>query len=437
MLMTQSDFSTKLVKEPKKPLTDLAIKQAKPKEKVWRLLDGDKTYRGLRLEVFPDGSKRWAFRFSFEGVDCTEGLGVYPTVSLAAAREACLKSKVLLSQGIKPTEHKKLVKEARRIAKEHTVEAIAAKWFEWRKKKKNLDERNAQKIWASLENHVFPTIGHLPVSEVRTVKCLAILEVMQRKDIGDQAKRILQRLNGIFDYAVTHQLIENSPVVSLKVDEIIVAKVKNRPSLPIEHIQQFLSDLDASKASSASKLALRLQILTGVRTTELRGAMWSEIDLAKALWTIPPERQEVQASGGGMKMRERHVVPLSHQAMSIIQKLKKHSGKNIFLFPSPANPRKCMSDAALSKLMKELGYDGNTNGKPHAVPHGFRTTMKMAAIKSKLFIPRAIEFQLAHKNPNAIEAAYERPEEYLDERIRMVQWYGDHVQAFASNIVKF
>lgn len=420
-----------------KALSDIAVKQAKPKEKIWYLTEGDVKYKGLRLAVFPNGAKRWQFRFTFEGVDSREGLGVYPHMTLAEAREACLKSRELLKQGTKPTEYKRTIKLNKLEAKKNTFEAVAQKWFEWRKKKKDLDERNAIKIWATFENHVFPAIGVLPIYTIRAKQCLDVLEVMQAKGIGDQAKRVLQRLKGVFDYAVVHELIEHSPVASLKADEIIVAPAKSHPSLALDEIQAFLTDIDNSKASPVSKLAIRLQILTGVRTTELRGALWNEIDLNKQLWTIPPERIEVQSNGGGgMKMRIAHIVPLSTQAVNIIQQLQKVSGKSVFLFPSSSNPKKCISDAALSKLMKELGYDGKTEGKPHAVPHGFRTTMKMAAMLSKQFLPRAVEFQLAHVNPNKVEGAYEKPEDFLDERIRMVQWYGDEVAQIAPNLLK-
>ena len=420
-----------------KALSDIAVKQAKPKDKVWYLTEGDIKYKGLRLAIFPDGAKRWLFRFTFEGVEGREGLGVYPHVSLSEAREACLKSRELLKQGKKPTEYKRIVKQNKLEANKNTFQAIAEKWFEWRKKKKDLDERNAVKIWATFENHVFPTIGALPIHTIRAKQCLDVLEVMQTKGIGDQAKRVLQRLKGVFDYAVVHELIEHSPVASIKADEIIVASTKSHPSLALDEIQAFLNDIDNSKASPVSKLAIRLQILTGVRTTELRGALWSEIDLKEQLWTIPPERLEVQSSGGGgMKMLIAHIVPLSSQAVQIIQQLQKVSGKSVFLFPSSSNPKKCISDAALSKLMKELGYDGKTEGKPHAVPHGFRTTMKMAAMLSKHFLPRAVEFQLAHVNPNKVEGAYEKPEDFLDERIKMVQWYGDKVAQIAPNLLK-
>lgn len=257
-------------KEPRKSLTDIAVKNAKPREKLWRLLDGDITYRGLRLEIFPDGAKRWAFRFTFEGSDCTEGLGVYPVVSLAEAREAVMRSKKLLHQGVRPTEHKKQIKHEREVAKSNQFKSVAEQWFEWRKKKKNLDERNAAKIWASLEKHVFPSLGRRPVSEIRPIECLSIIEAMQKQDIGDQAKRILQRIKGVFDYAVTHQLIEHSPASSLKADDIIRAKVKHHPALPLDAMEQFFNDVDNSNASIITKSALRLQILTGVRTTELR-----------------------------------------------------------------------------------------------------------------------------------------------------------------------
>ena len=419
-----------------KGLSDIAVRQAKPRVKVWYLTEGDIKYKGLRLAVFPNGAKRWQFRFTFEGVEGREGLGVYPHMTLSEARDACLKSRELLKQGKKPTEYKRTLKNNKLDAKKNTFEAIAEKWFEWRKKKKDLDERNAIKIWATFQNHVFPAIGFLPIDTIRARQCLDLLEVMQSKGIGDQAKRVLQRLKGVFDYAVVHELIEHSPVASIKADEIIVAPTKNHPSLALDEIQAFLADIDNSKASPISKLAIRLQILTGVRTTELRGALWSEIDLKSQLWTIPPERLEVQSSGGGgMKMRIAHIVPLSKQAVKIIKQLHNHSGKSVFLFPSSSNSKKCISDAALSKLMKELGYDGKTEGKPHAVPHGFRTTMKMAAMLSKQFLLRAIEFQLAHVNPNKVEGAYEKPEDFLDERIKMVQWYSDTIEINANNLI--
>lgn len=419
-----------------KALSDIAVKQAKARDKIWHLIEGDVKYKGLRLVVFPNGAKRWQFRFTFEGVDGREGLGVYPNISLSEAREACLRSKELLKQNIKPTEYKRAVKHAKLEAKKHTFIAVAQIWFEWRKKKKDLDDRNASKIWATFENHVFPAIGQMPIHTIRAKQCLDVLERMQAKGIGDQAKRVLQRLKGVFDYAVVHELIEHSPVVSIKADEIIIAPTKNHPSLSLDEIQAFLIDIDNSKASPISKLAIRLQILTGVRTTELRGALWSEVDLNKKLWTIPPERIEVQSSGGGgMKMRIAHIVPLSTQAVKIIKQLQNVSGKSIFLFPSTMNPKKCMSDAALSKLMRELGYDGKTENKPHAVPHGFRTTMKMTAILSKQFLSRAIEFQLAHVNQNKVEGAYEKPEDFLDERIKMVQWYGDEIEKIVTNLI--
>ena len=310
--------------------------------------------------------------------------------------------------------------------------------MQWRKRKKNLDERYVKKIWQSLERHAFPKLGKRPINEIRAIECVSLLERMQENEIGDQTGRVLRRIKNIFDYAVVHQLIENNPVTSIKADDLIKPKTKHFDSLPFEAIPQFLQDVDANPdVYITSKLAIRLQILTGVRTTELRGAMWKEIDFETCLWTIPSERPEVyKTGGGGMKMKVDHIVPLSRQSIAIIEQLKRYTGSSEFLFPSRSSMRKCISDSTLSKLMRSVGYDGSVEGKPRAVPHGFRTTMRMKATKSKLFIKRAIEFQLAHKNPNAVEAAYERPEEFLDERIEMVQWYADEIEKIVVSLTK-
>ena len=322
----------------KKPLTDLAVKQAKPREKVWCLVEADRTYRGLQLAIFPNGAKRWRFRFTLDGKAGLEGLGVYPDMSLAQAREACVRSRQLVQQGVKPTEHKKLIKHTLRVAKSHHFRAVAEQWFEWRKKKKNLDERNARKIWASLEKHAFPTLGHRPVSEIRPIECLNILEAMQKQNIGDQAKRILQRMKGIFDYAVTHQLIEHSPASSLKADDIIRAKPKHHPAMPLEAMRQFFDDLDNSNASIVSKLALRLQILTG-DPAQIQNSMIA--DHQQNYCTAEQAKSGLCASAGPMAGKNLNFAVFNEEAKDgdDIYKAKNSFINNLVGLPTNAIPK--------------------------------------------------------------------------------------------------
>ena len=414
---------------PRKAFTDLAIRQAKPREKAYFISDGDPYYRGLYLFVSPDGVKNWRHRYTYRGKAHMEGLGGYPYTTLSEARAKLLFSKELLKKGENPTEYKRVLKHEALIAASNTFEAIAEKWFNWRKRKKNLDERNAEKIWASLQNHAFPLLGKKPVTDIKPYHLLSLIEKMQDQGIGDQTIRVFQRTRDILDFAVTTMVLETNPATSINTEIIVKSKAKHHPALPFEWIGRFLADVDQSQASLASKVAIRMQILTGVRTTELRGAMWSEIDLENAVWTIPAERELVNKSGGGMKMRRKHLVPLSTQLVSILTEYrKKCKTRSPFLFHSPSNINKCISDATISKLMKELGYDGNDPEKPHAVPHGFRTTFKMTTLLSKQFEPRAIEFQLAHLNKNSVEAAYEDPDLFYEERVKICQWYADQVE---------
>ena len=421
---------------PRKALTDIAVRQSKPREKPHFISDGDPHYRGLYLLVMPNGLKQWRHRYTYRGKACMEGLGAYPHTTLSEARAKLLASKELLKKGENPTEFKRILKRNSLIAAANTFDVIALKWFEWRKKKKDLDERNALKIWASLERHAFPLIGKKAITDIKPYHILDLIERMQNQGIGDQTTRVFQRVKDIFNYAITTMLIETNPAISINTDIIIKSKSKPHPALPFEWIDRFLEDVDQSKASLNSKVAVRMQILTGVRTTELRGAMWDEIDLENAVWTIPTERKAVNTTGGGMKMRQEHLVPLSRQLVQILSEFKRKRRTNsIFLFHAPNDTKKCMSDVAISKLMKELGYDGNDPEKPHAVPHGFRTTLKMTTRLSKLFDPRAIEFQLAHVNKNAVEGAYEDPSLFYAERVRICQWYADEIEIIAQNLI--
>ncbi|TDR31059.1 tyrosine-type recombinase/integrase [Hydromonas duriensis] len=417
-------------RQARKVLTDLVVRQAKPRPKPHFISDGDPHYRGLYLLVLPNGLKQWRHRYTYRGKACMEGLGAYPHTSLSEARAKLLHSKAQLKKDENPTEIKRLLKQNQLIAASNTFERIASKWFEWRKKKKDLDERNALKIWASLEKHAFPLLGHKAIADIKPHHILELIERMQNKGIGDQTIRVFQRIRDVFNYAIATMLLEVNPTHSINTDIIIKTKTKHHPALPLDWIGRFLKDIDQSKASLNTKVAIRMQILTGVRTTELRGAMWDEIDLDKAIWTIPTERKAVNRTGGGMKMRQQHLIPLSRQLVHILKELKaKRKVTSEFLFHAPNDLNKCMSDVAISKLMKDLGYDGNHPDKPHAVPHGFRTTLKMTALLSKQFEPRAIEFQLAHINKNAVEAAYEDPSLFYEERTRICQWYSDTIEA--------
>jgi integrase len=208
---------------------------------------------------------------------------------LSEARAKLLASKELLKKGENPTEFKRILKRNSLIAAANTFDVIALKWFEWRKKKKDLDERNALKIWASLERHAFPLIGKKAITDIKPYHILDLIERMQNQGIGDQTTRVFQRVKDIFNYAITTMLIETNPAISINTDIIIKSKSKHHPALPFEWIGRFLEDVDQSKASLNSKVAIRMQILTGVRTTELRGAMWDEIDLENAVLLLAAE----------------------------------------------------------------------------------------------------------------------------------------------------
>lgn len=385
------------------------VDAAKPREKAYKLADG----AGLYLEVVPSGSRYWRMKYRFNGKEKRMAFGVYPAVSLAQARALRDEAKKKLAEGIDPSFAKKEEKLVRDVQLNNTFQAVALEWHGT--KVSRWSEGYASDIIEAFNKDIFPYIGQQPVNEIKPLVLLNVLRRMESRGATEKAKKVRQRCSEVFRYAIVTGRADYNPAADLT-SAMSGHESKHYPFLTVEELPDFFKALAGYTGSPLVVLAARLLILTGVRTGELRGAFWSEFDLEKAVWEIPAER---------MKMKRPHLVPLSTQALEIVQQLKVMSGQYPLVFPGRNDPRKTMSEASINQVFKRIGYTGKVTG------HGFRHTMS-TILHEEGFNTAWIETQLAHVDKNATRGTYNHAL-YLEGRREMMQWYADYI----DNIGKF
>jgi len=389
------------------PLTDTAIRKAKPGAKAVRMYDE----RGLYLEVAPSGGKWWRFKFAFGGKEKLLSMGTFPDVSLKQARERRDAARAQLAEGIDPSAARKEQKAAKRAEALNTLEAVARAWLDHRAAA--WVERTRTVILASLQNDVFPILGTRPIADIQPGDIRKLVQGIERRGAGETAGRVFQRLRAIFRYAVAHELVSTDPTYPLKPAEIFKPrKVAHRAALAERDVPAFLHKLAAYEGDPSTAAALTLLMLTAVRPGELRGARWDEIDTDRALWRIPAAR---------MKMNTEHRVPLPPQALAVLDTMRPLSGQGALVFPSPFYPGKPLSDGTLNSALARMGYKGT------ATAHGFRTLFSTCANEAG-WKGDIIEKQLAHEERDDVRGAYNRAQ-YLDERTKLMQWWADRIDA--------
>ncbi|WP_154916717.1 tyrosine-type recombinase/integrase [Klebsiella michiganensis] len=389
------------------------VDAAKAREKAYKLADG----AGLSLEVVPSGSRYWRMKYRFNGKEKRMAFGVYPAVSLAQARALRDEAKKKLAEGIDPSFAKKEEKLVRDVQLNNTFQAVAIEWHGT--KVSRWSEGYASDIIEAFNKDIFPYIGQQPVNEIEPLVLLNVLRRMESRGATDKAKKVRQRCSEVFRYAIVTGRAEYNPAADLT-SAMSGHESKHYPFLTVEELPEFFKALSSYTGSPLVVLAARLLILTGVRTGELRGAFWSEFDLEKAVWEIPAER---------MKMKRPHLVPLSTQALEIVQQLKVMTGQYPLVFPGRNDSRKTMSEASINQVFKRIGYTGKVTG------HGFRHTMS-TILHEEGFNTAWIETQLAHVDKNAIRGTYNHAL-YLEGRREMMQWYADYTGSIGNDVNRF
>lgn len=391
-------------------LTDTAARTAKPREKLYRMADA----AGLCLEVTPSGSKLWRFRYRFGGKAKMMGLGAYPTVTLAKARERREDARRLLANGIDPTAHKQAEKTAQ-SALAHTFEELAREWYAYNSPR--WATSTAAKALQYMEADILPVIGQRPVQEVTRPELVALVRKVEKRGALNVAGKIRQWLSQIFRYGLAKGSVESNPATDLDVVAAIAPRTKNHPHVPLSEIPILLGKLDAAKCDVMTRIAVRLLLLTGVRPGELRHAPWSEIDLESATWTIPAAR---------MKARRPHVVPLPHQAVASLLELKEITGSYPIAFPGRNNRERPQSENTVNKALHQIGYEGRQTG------HGFRHLLS-TELNSRGYNRDWIERQLAHGDQDEIRDTYNHAH-YLEQRRQMMQAWADSIDALCAGL---
>lgn len=392
------------------PLTDAKIRNAKPATKPFKLADSG----GLFLLVTPSGSKLWRYRFRIDGKENSFAVGGYPDLSLAGAREARDEARKLVKQGINPAHNRKSRLSTQITENANTFKALAAVWLKVTAVQKRWTPQYASYAARVMERDVFPQVGALPIRSITSAQMLSVLENFEKRGTHSVALLARQWCSAVFRYAISRRIVDVDPMAVLK-GMIPRPAIKHNKPLPQQEIPAFLEKLETYGGYRTTIIALRLLLLTFVRTKELREASWDEIDINGAVWRIPAER---------MKMRQPHIVPLATQAVALLQELQAFTGGQKLLFPNYRKPAECMSATTLNRALERMGYVGTFTC------HGFRSTAS-TILNEMGYRPDVIERQLAHADLNKVRAIYNRAE-YLAERVVMMQHWADFLDGLAA-----
>ncbi|HED8780289.1 TPA: tyrosine-type recombinase/integrase [Klebsiella pneumoniae] len=386
-------------------LSNTQVLRAKALEKDLTLHDGD----GLFLIVKTSRKKLWRFRYQRPATKqrTMMGLGAFPALSLADARGLRADYLTLLANGIDPQIQAEVAEEQQQIALDSIFSTIAANWFQL--KSKSVTPDYAKDIWRSLEKYVFPAIGNIPVQQIKARTLVEALEPIKARGALETVHRLVQRINEIMVYAINTGLIDANPASGIGM-AFEKPKKLNMPTLRPEELPKLMRSLVMSNLSVPTRCLIEWQLLTLVRPSEASGARWVEVDFDKNLWTIPAER---------MKAKREHIVPLSPQALEILEVMKPISAHREHVFPSRNDPKQPMNSQTANAALKRIGYGGKL------VAHGLRaiasTAMNEAGLNSDV-----IEAALAHIEKNEVRRAYNRST-YLEKRKELMSWWGNFI----------
>jgi len=386
------------------PLSDTAIRSAKPTDKPYKLPDE----KGLFLLIHPNGSKYWRQKYRYGGKEKTLAHGVYPDVGLKDARQRRDDARKMLANDIDPGEHRKAKKSAKEERAANSFEVIAREWFE--KNRETWAPSHADKIIRRLEKDVFPWLGGKAIAEITAPDVLTVLRRIEGRGTLDTAHRAGGNCSQVFRYAIATGRAERDPVPDLR-GALPPARGNNFAAItdPLK-VGELLRAIEAFQGTFVVKSALLLAPLLFVRPGELRRAEWAGFDLEKAEW-----RYFVT------KTKTEHAVPLAAQAVAMLKELHALTGHGRYVFPG-RDPQKAMSEAAVNAALRRMGYDTKTE----ITGHGFRAMARTILAEELHQKPEVIEHQLAHKVPDALGTAYNRTK-FLKERKAMMQLWADYL----------
>lgn len=411
------------------PLSDIACRNAKGKEKSYRLFDGG----GLYLEISPTGSKSWRYKYDYAGKEKRLTIGSYPETGLAEARDKHRAAHKQVQEGLDPSAEKKVKRLTQHLSANTTFEGIAREWFE--KRKEGWVDSYSGRLLARLEKDVFPYVGTRPISSITTAEILAFLHKIERRGAIETAHRTKSDCAQIFKYAIGTARATHNPCGNIGIDALKTPISRSHAAVTDpKDIGQLMRAMRGYTGTAIVRAALLLAPLVFLRPGELRQAEWTEFDLdgvgrfpgSGPMWEIPAARMKLPKQD--KLLYPGHLVPLSRQAVEILRSLRPLTGKGRYVFPSARTTSRPMSNVAVLAALRRMGYTGD-----EMTGHGFRATAR-TAIRERLKLSAAIiELQLAHavKDPNG--RAYDRTS-FLDERADMMQTWANYLDTLADTV---
>jgi len=391
-------------------LTDAHVRKIKPLEKKKRYSDE----KGLYLEVTPSGGRFWRLKYRFNGRESTLTIGGYPEISLAQARRARDEARIQLYNNIDPNAVKN--QRLQQMDESTLFKSLALEWMEDRKAV--IKENTYLRDLSVFEKDIFPVLGDVPIDQIKGKDVVACAKKIEARGAQEMAKRSIPLVGRIFRFAIRKGLIENDPTPHLQ-EALKPRKVKHMARLDISEFPPFLERMDRYHGNPVIKTALQLMTLTFVRTAELRMMEWDEIDFDNKLWRIPAEK---------MKMALPHIVPLSRQAIELLESLLQHTGRKQYVFYNYSTAKPISSNALLCAI-RTMGYNGKMTG------HGFRG-LASTTLHEQGYKHDAIEIQLAHRVGNAVSQAYNHAQ-HLEYRTKMMQDWSDYIDSLRTKIIPF
>ncbi|WJV63315.1 integrase domain-containing protein [Pectobacteriaceae bacterium C52] len=390
-----------------KPLTDTEIKTAKPKEVDYTLHDGD----GLQLLIKTNGKKVWQYRYfrPFTQKRAKLTFGPYPEITLADARQRRREARTLLTKDIDPYEHQHSLRKQALEAKSNTFKNVAEQWLQL--KKSSITADYASDIWRSLEKDIFPAIGEISITDIKARILVQAIQPVQARGALETVRRLCQRINEVMIYAMNVGLIDAAPSINIS-KAFEKPQKRHMPSIRPDQLPQLMQTMRLANIELPTRCLFMWQLLTLTRPAEASDTRWQEIDLDAREWRIPAER---------MKMKRVHIVPLSEQALAILELMQPLSSHREYVFPSRIKPLQPMNSQTVNAALKRAGLGGIL------VSHGMRS-IASTALNEQGFPPDVIEAALAHVDKNEVRRAYNRSD-YLEQRRPMMQWWADFVKA--------
>jgi integrase len=390
-------------------LTDTQCRRVRASGKPRKMFDAGGLYLLVGAAKNGDTLRHWRMKYRFAGKERLLSLGVYPEITLAEARSRRDAARKLLGEGMDPSVVRKAEKRHKRVLAANTFQAVAREWYDNQCEKWSAAHAGA--VLTRLERELFPGLGARPIAEIDAPELLDVLRGIERRDALELVSKVRIIAGQVFRYAIATGRAKHDPSRDLR-GALKTREVRHYARLSEAELPEFLVKLETFNGEVLTRLAIKLLVLTFVRTGELRGATWTEFDTDKREWRIPAER---------MKTRAEHLVPLSAQAIEVLERLKEITGAREYVFPNEHHPKRPMSENTILFALYRMGYQGRATG------HGFRATAS-TILNEQGWDADVIERQLAHKEANKVRAAYHHSE-YLAERRKMMQGWADFLDA--------